>query len=83
MSEDNAFTFYSHYGSIVYLFSNTDYLDEASGGIVQRILQRHEELFIPVNLLPVKETDAIRAFSPFARECIFQEENLLGEYVEV
>lgn len=81
MIDDNAFTYYSYFGSVVYLFSRTDYLDEASGGLLQRIIQPHEEIFISVDLIPVLETSLIKPFSAQARECWFQDENSLGEYV--
>lgn len=77
--EDTASTYYSFYGSIVYVADNIDYFDEASGGLIQRMFQPRDELFISMKLVPVSETDAIRSYAPNTRECLFQDENSLGK----
>lgn len=79
--EDTAFTYYSYSGSIVYVCDNLDYIDETSGGLIHRIFQPNEEMFISLNYVPVIETAEIRSYSPLTRECIFQDENQLGKWV--
>lgn len=77
--DDYAFSYYSFLGTIVYLFASTDFLDEATGGLIQRMCQANEEVFISVDIMPVTGSKLMKSVSPDLRECLFTDEHPLRE----
>ena len=75
--DDYSFGQFNFIGSLIYLFDVTDFLDEVSGGTINRIVEPDDEMFMSMNVIPVIGSNSMRPYSPEVRGCLFEDENIL------
>lgn len=77
--DDYSHTVQDMVGTNIYLLYHTSYLDEMSGGVVSRLLQPDEELFVSVDAYFVTGSEYMRPINPFTRDCFFYDETALDK----